>query len=108
MTSPSRILVTGGAGFIGSNYVHHLLHSRAGAPSACCPDEARYGADAGDADPDLRVLNVDKLTYAGDPANLEGVDRHKAYRHAKVDITDATAVVKSVMPSVKVKTDAAV
>ena len=86
----TRVLVTGGAGFIGSNYVHHLLHSRAGAPAACCPDQVRYGV--GEADPDLKVLNVDKLTYAGDPANLEGVDGHEAYRHAKVDITDAAAV----------------
>jgi dTDP-glucose 4,6-dehydratase len=89
----TSLLVTGGAGFIGSNYVHHVLHSRAGAPSAgCCPDHARYSGLATAADPDLRLLNVDKLTYAGDPANLHGVDRHKAYRHAKVDITDAAAV----------------
>ncbi|HUR24790.1 MAG TPA: dTDP-glucose 4,6-dehydratase [Candidatus Thermoplasmatota archaeon] len=87
----TRIIVTGGAGFIGSNYVHHVLHSRAGAPAAaCCPDHARYGD--GKADPDLRLLNVDKLTYAGDPANLHGVDGHKAYQLAKVDITDAVAV----------------
>jgi dTDP-glucose 4,6-dehydratase len=87
---PTRVLVTGGAGFIGSNYVHHVLHGRGGAPAACCPDHARYPTGA--ADPDLRLLNVDKLTYAGDPANLRGVDRHPGYRHAKVDICDAAAV----------------
>ena len=85
-----RILVTGGSGFIGSNHIHHLLHARAGAPAACCPDEARY-AQPHDL-PDLRVLNMDKLTYAGDPANLKGVDGHRGYRHAKVDICDAAGV----------------
>ncbi|HUR62080.1 MAG TPA: dTDP-glucose 4,6-dehydratase [Candidatus Thermoplasmatota archaeon] len=88
----TRLLVTGGAGFIGSNYVHHVLHSQAGAPAAgCCPDHARYGS-AAKPDPDLRLLNVDKLTYAGDPANLKGVDGHAAYKLAKVDITDAAAI----------------
>jgi dTDP-glucose 4,6-dehydratase len=86
----TRVLVTGGAGFIGSNYVHHVLHSRGGAPAPCCPDHARYAG--GKADPDLRLLNVDKLTYAGDPTNLHGIDTHKAYKLAKVDITDAPAV----------------
>ncbi len=46
-----RILVTGGCGFIGSNFIHMLLHN----------------------EPDVVVCNVDKLTYAGNPANLEGV-----------------------------------
>jgi dTDP-glucose 4,6-dehydratase len=86
----TNVLVTGGAGFIGSNYVHHVLHSRAGVTAACCPDQGRYAAAP--ADPDLRLLNLDKLTYAGDPANLHGVDRSKAYSFTKVDITDATAV----------------
>ena len=85
-----RLLVTGGAGFIGSNYVHNVLHGRAGAPAPCCPDQARYPISQ--ADPDLRLLNVDKMTYAADAANLDGVAEAKAYRHAKVDITDAAAV----------------
>ncbi|MCA1814447.1 MAG: GDP-mannose 4,6-dehydratase, partial [Halobacteriales archaeon] len=64
-----RLLVTGCAGFIGSNFLHLLL-----------PRE-----------PDLRVVNLDKLTYAGNPANLQGLpaDRH---RFVRGDIGDALAV----------------
>jgi dTDP-glucose 4,6-dehydratase len=46
-----KILVTGGAGFIGANFVHHTLNNH----------------------PDYRVTVIDKLTYAGNPANLEKV-----------------------------------
>jgi dTDP-glucose 4,6-dehydratase len=87
---PSRILVTGGAGFIGSNFIHHLLHTRSGADARCCPDTAHYGVRS-DAK-DLRVLNLDALTYAGNPANLKGIDHLKGYSFAKADITDAAAV----------------
>jgi dTDP-glucose 4,6-dehydratase len=59
-----RVLVTGGAGFIGSHFVRHL-------------------ADAGD-----EVVVLDKLTYAGNPANLEGVS-HEFHRG---DIADPEAV----------------
>jgi dTDP-glucose 4,6-dehydratase len=86
----TRLLVTGGSGFIGWNYVHHALHGRGGVPASCCPDHARYGGAP--PDPDLQLLNVDKLTYAGDPTNLRGVDSAKAYKHAQVDITDAVAI----------------
>lgn len=85
-----RILVTGGAGFIGSNFIHHLSH-RAGAPHAsCCPDHACYPASAGATTPQL--LNVDKLTYAGDLAALAGVDKLPGYRFAKADIADAAEI----------------
>ena len=92
MTLPfHRILVTGGAGFIGSNFVHHLLHAYGGAsPKACCPDQARYETHA--AVKDLAVLNLDKLTYAGRLENLHGVDKHPAYRFVKADICDTDAV----------------
>jgi dTDP-glucose 4,6-dehydratase len=95
MTLPfTRILVTGGAGFIGSNFVHHVLHAYGGAPwKECCPDHARYETQA--PVKGLAILNVDKLTYAGDPANLRGVDQHPAYSFAKVDICDADAIGKA-------------
>jgi dTDP-glucose 4,6-dehydratase len=86
----ARILVTGGCGFIGSNFIHRLFHAR-GAPAACCPDEARYpGAGAGAQD--LRVLNVDALTYAADPRKLHGVDHLSGYRFLQADIADPAAM----------------
>lgn len=89
-----RLLVTGGAGFIGSNFIHHVLHAYGGAPAgACCPDHARY--ETHPPVQGLAVLNLDKLTYAGNLSNLAGVDRHPAYSFAQVDICDADAVGKT-------------
>jgi len=70
--NPRTILVTGGAGFIGCNLVRHLL--------------------AGD--PDLRVVTLDALTYAGTKANLEGLDPRYQDRHSFVtgDIRDPSLV----------------
>jgi dTDP-glucose 4,6-dehydratase len=64
-----RILVTGGAGFIGSNYVHYLLGAY----------------------PEVRVVNFDKLTYAGNLDNLRGVDESR-YTFVRGDIADFEAV----------------
>jgi dTDP-glucose 4,6-dehydratase len=66
------MLVTGGAGFIGSNFVRHVL-----------------GADAG-----VRVVNLDALTYAGHLASLEGVREEHSGRYVFVqsDIRDAETV----------------
>ncbi|MBV9658347.1 MAG: dTDP-glucose 4,6-dehydratase [Verrucomicrobia bacterium] len=65
----SAILVTGGAGFIGSNFVRHLLRTQ----------------------PDARVLNLDKLTYAGNPATIAELPEAYAGRYEFLhgDITDA-------------------
>jgi dTDP-glucose 4,6-dehydratase len=62
-----KILVTGGAGFIGSNFVRHLLAEH----------------------PDDRVINLDKLTYAGNPANLADVADSSRYTFVHGDICDA-------------------
>lgn len=89
-----RVLVTGGAGFIGSNFVHHLFHLH-GAPAPCCPDHARYEGAATSDEP-LEVLNVDALTYAAEPAYLAGVDKLPGYRFVKADICDAGAMDKAI------------
>ena len=75
--SKMRILVTGGAGFIGSNFIRHLLSSRS----------------------DIEVVNFDKLTYAGNLKNLKDIsgnhDYSSRYKFVKGDICDASAVGKA-------------
>ena len=66
-----RYLVTGGAGFIGSNYIHYLLE--------------KYGND-------VEIINLDKLTYAGNLENLQDVQDCDNYRFVKGDICDRQVV----------------
>lgn len=63
-------LITGGCGFIGSNFIHFLLD--------------RY--------PEVQVLNLDKLTYAGNPENLRDVATDPRYHFIKGDICDSSLV----------------
>jgi len=72
-----NLLVTGGAGFIGSNFIRHVLRE--------------HPAD--------RVVNLDKLTYAGNPANLADVQRDPRYAFVHGDICDA-ALVREVLHGV--------
>ncbi len=65
-----RILVTGGCGFIGSNFVRLQLEN----------------------DPAIEVLNLDKLTYAGNPENLRDVEADPRYRFEQGDIADRERV----------------
>ena len=67
---PMRWLVTGGLGFIGSNFVRQSLRDR----------------------PDLEIVNLDAMTYAGNPANLRDVEANPRYRFVKGDICDPDAV----------------
>ena len=60
------ILLTGGAGFIGSNFLTFFLKKN----------------------PSAKILNLDKLTYAGNLKNLEGLERYKNYKLIKGDICD--------------------
>jgi dTDP-glucose 4,6-dehydratase len=70
--SPHRVLVTGGCGFIGSNFVRHLLESDLG----------------------VSVFNIDALTYCGNPENLRDVEARfpDRYRFLHGDIRDRSAV----------------
>jgi len=69
------LLVTGGAGFIGANFVHHVLRMR----------------------PDWRIINLDALTYAGNPANFRGLPPDLSKRHQLIhgDILDAPLIERS-------------
>lgn len=63
-----NVLVTGGCGFIGSNFVRHLLRNYS----------------------ETHVVNLDKLTYAGNPQNLTDVADKKMYTFVRGDICDCT------------------
>jgi dTDP-glucose 4,6-dehydratase len=65
-----RILVTGGAGFIGSNFVRHVVRAH----------------------PAWEIVVLDKLTYAGRRENLAGLEEGPGFRFVKGDITDPQAV----------------
>ncbi len=69
-----NLLVTGGAGFIGANFIRYLLAER---------------------DFKGRIINLDKLTYAGNPENLEGLEDSypQRYRFVRADICDQQALV---------------
>lgn len=89
----SKLLVTGGSGFIGSNFLHHLFHRASdGAAPTCCPDHAGFRERPSLPKPD--VLNVDKLTYAADPRNVMGLPT-RGYAHQRADICDAEAVARA-------------
>lgn len=65
-----KILITGGAGFIGSHVVRRFVNNY----------------------PDYMIVNLDKLTYAGNLANLTDIEDKPNYRFVKADITDATVI----------------
>lgn len=64
------ILVTGGAGFIGSNFIFHMMKSH----------------------PSYRIVCIDKLTYAGNLSTLKNILTHPQFRFVKEDICDRAAV----------------
>ena len=66
----SKILITGGAGFIGSNFIRYMMK--------------KY--------PDYEFINLDALTYCGNLENLEGIDQSKNYEFVKGNIADKILV----------------
>ncbi len=68
------VLVTGGAGFIGSNFIHYMFK--------------KY--------PDVKIINLDLLTYAGNPENLKDVAGKPNYTFVKGDIADSRVVNETV------------
>jgi dTDP-glucose 4,6-dehydratase len=72
---PTRILITGGAGFIGANFVHHVARAH----------------------PDWEIVVLDKLTYAGRRENLASVEGRPGYAFVHGDIADPDVVAR-VMP----------
>jgi dTDP-glucose 4,6-dehydratase len=66
------LLVTGGAGFIGSNFIHYMLKNY----------------------PDCRIINLDKLTYAGNLDNLKDIEKNPRYEFVHGDIRDRELVQK--------------
>jgi len=77
----TRYLITGGMGFIGSNFIRYMLHNH----------------------PDARIVNLDKLTYAGNPENLKDIVKDKRYRaryrFIKGDVCDKKIVDKAIQGS---------
>ncbi|MEA2063755.1 MAG: dTDP-glucose 4,6-dehydratase, partial [Gemmatimonadota bacterium] len=69
-----KLLVTGGAGFIGANFVHYMLGNN----------------------PGLRIVNIDWLTYAGNLENLSGLEGDSRYTFHRADIRDGGSMDKIV------------
>ncbi|MFA5947398.1 MAG: dTDP-glucose 4,6-dehydratase [Candidatus Gracilibacteria bacterium] len=65
-----KLLITGGAGFIGSNFIHYILN--------------KYS--------DYQIVNLDKLTYAGNLDNLKDIEKNSNYKFVKGDIADENFV----------------
>jgi len=74
-----KYLVTGGAGFIGSNFIHYIL--------------GKY--------PDAEIINLDKLTYAGNLENLKDFENNPRYKFVQGDIADSK-IVNELVPQVAV------
>ena len=66
----NTVLITGGAGFIGSNFIKYFLQKNS----------------------DTKVINLDKLTYAGDISNLEDVSKNKKYSFIEGDICNRSLI----------------
>ncbi|PIZ00113.1 dTDP-glucose 4,6-dehydratase [bacterium (Candidatus Howlettbacteria) CG_4_10_14_0_8_um_filter_40_9] len=68
-----KIFVTGGAGFIGANFIHYMLGKH----------------------DDIEIINFDSLTYAGNLENLKGIEADERYKFVKGDVCDLTHVTEA-------------
>lgn len=68
-----KILVTGDAGFIGSAVIRHIIQNTKN-----------------------QVLNIDKLTYAGNLESLKKIDQNPNYQFKQIDICDTTKIIKAI------------
>lgn len=75
----STLLITGGAGFIGSNFIHYIIK--------------KY--------PSYRIINLDKLTYAGNLENLRDIENNPSYSFVKGDIADRQ-IIEDIFSSEKI------
>jgi dTDP-glucose 4,6-dehydratase len=73
-----KLLVTGGAGFIGSNFIRYFLKTR----------------------PDCEIINLDKLTYAGNLDNLSEIQSYPNYKFVRGDVGDAELIESLLEPGV--------
>lgn len=76
-----KLLVTGGCGFIGSNFIRYMLN--------------KYN--------DLEIVNLDAMTYAGQGENLRDIQYDGRYEFLKSDITDRPTVLSSIMRSTRIE-----
>ena len=75
-----KILVTGGCGFIGSNFIHYILKNHK----------------------NISIINLDLLTYAGNMENLKAIEKNRRYRFVKGDIADGKLINKLLSDNVVV------
>ena len=70
MSKNQTVLITGGAGFIGSNFIFHFLEKHK----------------------NIKIVNLDKLTYAGELSNLKGLEKNENYEFIEGDICDSELI----------------
>jgi len=79
-----NILITGGAGFIGANFIHYLFN--------CINNTTHLHGDGERISEGTNIINVDKLTYAGNSENLKSIEKNENYFFYKIDICDYHAM----------------